>query len=64
VIEPPFSDQGARLTTLFWRQSFNKGGIVVLGVEDNPLKNIELLANPEKNLKLIMKDGKIYKNTL
>jgi porin len=31
VIEPPFSDQGTRLTNLFWRQSFNKGRIVALG---------------------------------
>jgi imidazolonepropionase-like amidohydrolase len=33
-------------------------------VNGNPLKDITLLANPEKNLQLIMKDGKIYKNTL
>ena len=32
--------------------------------EGNPLKNIEVVAHPEKNLKLIMKDGKIYKNEL
>ncbi|UCH23197.1 MAG: amidohydrolase family protein [Deltaproteobacteria bacterium] len=33
-------------------------------VNGNPLKDITLLADPEKNLQLIMKDGKIYKNTL
>ena len=33
-------------------------------VEGNPLKDITLLADPEKNMKLIMKDGKIYKNTI
>jgi imidazolonepropionase-like amidohydrolase len=32
--------------------------------EGNPLKNIEVVAHPEKYLKLIMKDGEIYKNEL
>ena len=36
----------------------------LLIVDGNPLEDITLLADPEKNLKLIMKDGKIYKNTL
>ena len=36
----------------------------LLIVDGNPLENIELLANPKMNLKLIMKDGKIYKNKL
>jgi len=36
----------------------------LLIVEGNPLKDIKLLGDPEKNLKLIMKDGKVYKNTL
>jgi porin len=31
VIEPPFSNQGNRLTNLYWRQSWNKGKIVALG---------------------------------
>jgi imidazolonepropionase-like amidohydrolase len=33
-------------------------------VNGNPLEDITLLANPEKNISLIMKDGKIYKNKL
>lgn len=33
-------------------------------VDGNPLEDISLLGDPEKNLKLIMKDGRIYKNTL
>lgn len=33
-------------------------------VDGNPLENIDLVADPEKNFLLIMKDGKIYKNTL
>jgi hypothetical protein len=36
----------------------------LLLVDGNPLKNIELLLNPDKNFKIIMKDGVIYKNTL
>ena len=36
----------------------------ILIVNGNPIENIELLTNLDKNLKLIMKDGKIYKNTL
>lgn len=33
-------------------------------VDGNALENIKLLTNPEQNLLLIMKDGKIYKNNL
>ena len=33
-------------------------------VEGDPLKDVTLLSDPEKNMKLIMKDGKIFKNTL
>jgi imidazolonepropionase-like amidohydrolase len=36
----------------------------MLIVDGNPLEDILLLVEPEKNLKLIMKDGKVYKNTL
>jgi imidazolonepropionase-like amidohydrolase len=33
-------------------------------VDGNPLENIQLVANPDKSFVLIMKDGKIYKNTI
>lgn len=36
----------------------------LLLVEGNPLDNLALLAEPERNLRLIMKDGQIHKNTL
>ncbi|MBW2367758.1 MAG: amidohydrolase family protein [Deltaproteobacteria bacterium] len=36
----------------------------LLIVDGNPLEDVLLLADPEKNLRLIMKDGKTYKNTL
>jgi imidazolonepropionase-like amidohydrolase len=36
----------------------------LLLVDGNPLDNIGLMADPAKNIKIIMKDGRIYKNTL
>lgn len=33
-------------------------------VDGDPLENIELIADPGKNFIVIMKDGKIYKNTV
>ncbi|MBK3746227.1 amidohydrolase family protein, partial [Paraburkholderia aspalathi] len=36
----------------------------LLVVDGNPLENINLIADSERSLVLIMKDGKIYKNTL
>ncbi|MGF6600286.1 imidazolonepropionase-like amidohydrolase [Paraburkholderia sp. GAS448] len=36
----------------------------LLLVDGNPVENIELVADPEKNFLIIMKDGKIYKNAL
>jgi len=34
----------------------------LLLIEGNPLENINLIADPAKNFKVIMKDGRIYKN--
>lgn len=36
----------------------------LLLVDGNPLDDIGLIADPTKNIKIIMKDGTIYKNTL
>jgi imidazolonepropionase-like amidohydrolase len=36
----------------------------LLLVDGNPLENIALVADPHKNFLVIMKDGKVYKNTL
>jgi imidazolonepropionase-like amidohydrolase len=33
-------------------------------VDGNPLENLDLVADAEKNFVLIMKDGKVYKNTI
>jgi len=36
----------------------------LLLVDGNPLENIALVADPARNFRVIMKDGRIYKNTL
>jgi len=36
----------------------------MLLVDGNPLENLDLVADPEKNFVVIMKDGVIYKNTI
>ena len=36
----------------------------LLMVDGDPLENIKLLEDPDKNLLIIMKDGTIYKNML
>jgi imidazolonepropionase-like amidohydrolase len=36
----------------------------MLLVDGDPIANIDLISNPSKNFLMIMKDGKIYKNTL
>jgi len=33
-------------------------------VDGNPLQNLDLIVDPAKNFVVIMKDGKIYKNTV
>jgi imidazolonepropionase-like amidohydrolase len=48
-----------------------KLGVVEVGaladlllVDGDPIENINLLANPAKNLRVIMKDGHVHKNSL
>lgn len=36
----------------------------ILVLDGNPLEDISLIADPDRTLKLIMKDGRIHKNTL
>jgi imidazolonepropionase-like amidohydrolase len=36
----------------------------LLLVVGDPIANIDLIADPAKNFVVIMKDGKVYKNTL
>ena len=55
------------------REPYKKGdlGVIRTGayadlliVDGDPLEDIDLVADPEKNFRVIMKDGNIYKNTL
>jgi imidazolonepropionase-like amidohydrolase len=47
------------------RHPYQEGAYAdLLVIDGNPLNDITILADPEKNLRIIMKDGKIYKNTL
>ncbi len=32
-------------------------------IDGNPLEDLNVLTNPEDNFRVIMKDGKVYKNT-
>ena len=36
----------------------------LLMVDGNPLENINLVADPARNFVVIMKDGRVYKNSL
>ena len=36
----------------------------LLLVEGDPLADISLIANPQQNFRVILKDGRIYKNTV
>jgi imidazolonepropionase-like amidohydrolase len=36
----------------------------LLLVNGNPLENLDLVGDPDRNFNLIMKDGETYKNTL
>ena len=48
LIEPPFSDQGLRLTNLYWRQRFNGGRFTLLGgfVDPTDYLDVYALASP------------------
>ena len=63
----------AELLALSGKRSPYRGklGVVEVGaladlllVDGDPLQDINLVADPAKNFLVIMKDGKIYKNTL
>ena len=53
------------------RNTYGKLGVIEPGaladlliVDGNPLEDVRSLENPEKNLRAIIKDGRIYKLTL
>ena len=68
------TSENAKLLSLAGpRHTYQEGplGVISVGayadlvlVDGNPLENLELVADAEKNFVIIMKDGVIYKNTL
>lgn len=42
----------------------NASNVVMILVDGNPLENLDLVADADRNFVMIMKDGKIYKNTV
>ena len=68
------TSENAKLLSLAGpRHTYQEGplGVIKVGayadlvlVDGNPLENLELVADAEKNFVIIMKDGVIYKNTL
>ncbi len=65
------TSKSGQLLGLSQRYSPGKVGVIeegaladILLVNGDPLKDITILTKPEENLALIMKDGKIYKNTV
>jgi imidazolonepropionase-like amidohydrolase len=69
--DPPSVIRSAtRINAELLMQSGNLGVIApaayadLLVVEGDPLSDVKVMADPQKNLKLIMKDGVVYKNEL
>jgi imidazolonepropionase-like amidohydrolase len=67
--DPPNIIRSAtRINAALLMQSGNLGTISpgaygdLLVVEGDPLSDVKVMTDPQKNLKLIMKDGVIYKN--
>ena len=55
----------------YFRPYLGKMGVIekgayadILLINGDPLKEIKILTKPDESLALIMKDGKIYKNTI
>jgi imidazolonepropionase-like amidohydrolase len=62
---------GGELLDLSKRFNPGKLGVIeegtltdILLINGDPLKDLKILTKPDENLALIMKDGKIYKNTI
>jgi len=70
ILRQATSNNG-ELLGLSHRYSLGKIGVIeegaladILVVDGDPLRDISILTNPDQNLAMIMKDGKIYKNTI
>ncbi|NHO66184.1 amidohydrolase family protein [Aestuariicella hydrocarbonica] len=73
VLKMATSDNAELMEMAGPRHPYQEGplGKIVVGayadlilVDGNPLEDLSLVADPENNFDLIMKDGKVYKNTL
>jgi imidazolonepropionase-like amidohydrolase len=72
VLKMATGDNGQLLALSGMRNPYpGKLGVVEAGaladlllVDGNPVENIKLLEDPERNLLVIMKDGKVYKNVV
>ncbi|MDT8363267.1 MAG: amidohydrolase family protein [Nitrosomonas sp.] len=73
VLKMATADNAELLNLSGKRNPYQKGALGVIEegayadmiiLNENPLKNIQLIENPHENFKLIIKDGVIYKNTL
>jgi imidazolonepropionase-like amidohydrolase len=71
VLRQATSSNGELLGLCGRRNPYGKVGVIEVGamadlllVNGNPLENLKALEDPEKNLLVIMKDGKIYKKLL
>jgi imidazolonepropionase-like amidohydrolase len=54
----------AKMTRWFTLGVVEEGALAdLILVNGNPVENLNLVADPEQNFVVIMKDGKIYKNT-
>ena len=61
----------ATVAPAIWLKTDKEFGTITVGrradlllADGNPLENIDLIADPGKNFLVIMKDGKVHKNTL
>ena len=71
ILRQATSKSGELLALSGPRMPYGRVGVVQEGamadlllINGNPLEDISILTNPDENLALIMKDGKIYKNTI
>jgi len=71
IMQQATSKAGELLSLSGPRNPYGKIGVIEEGamadlllIDGNPLEDINILANPDDNFSLIMKDGNIYKNTL
>ncbi len=62
---PRTLDSQEVLIAVVWGEPCGRGSLLdLILVDGNPLEDLNLVADSAKNIFVIMKDGKIYKNTV